>query len=397
MPISDVQPCSGGRGRCAPFPCRIGARSSRRNDSADRFMVALAQLAFDLALPTENSGPTAFVAPDREEVWVRRLFEKAVLGFARVDLEPLGWSVRGGVHLEWQVSSASEGLAAILPRMETDIVLDPPNGGRRVVVDTKFSSILASGRFGDASRLKSGYLYQMYAYVRSQDGRESRWDFCTLRLTGRFTSEQLSRTTRLRLRQSTSPARLQPSGPSLGGCFAANSNGSDKRLLIDRFLKAQSSTQKVDKGVTIYFPKSALILKPLSDPIVCMSKTMCLYVIKECSITSLSPRKMQQTYIFDVPTNSNHTEECFTREDQNRPLRTEHLLKAKKMDNVFVHYGRSWDHQTSNSQPTCANRRKLHSNPFQTQIFPAIYMKSLEDHQSSAFSRQPTSEAVQVY
>ena len=53
-----------------------------RNDAADRFMVALAQLAFELALPTEESGPTALVTPEREETWVRRLFEKAVVGFA---------------------------------------------------------------------------------------------------------------------------------------------------------------------------------------------------------------------------------------------------------------------------------------------------------------------------
>jgi len=59
--------------------------------------------------------------------------------------------------------------------MVTDIVLDPPDGGRRVVIDTKFTSILASGRFGDVG-LKSGYLYQMYAYVRSQEGRAPWWD-----------------------------------------------------------------------------------------------------------------------------------------------------------------------------------------------------------------------------
>ncbi len=161
-----------------------------RNDSSDRFMIALARLAFDLALPTESSGVTTLFEPDREEVWVRRLFEKAVLGFARVELEPLGWSVRGSIPLNWQVSSASEGLPGILPGMVTDIVLDPPNGGRRVVVDTKFSSILTLGRFGDAS-LKSGYLYQMYAYVRSQEGRDRLWQvqqdcFCTLRLISEF-------------------------------------------------------------------------------------------------------------------------------------------------------------------------------------------------------------------
>ena len=146
-----------------------------RNDAADCFMVALAQLSFELALPTEESGLTALVAPDREETWVRRLFEKAVLGFARVELEPLGWCVRGGVPLRWQVSSASEEIPAILPRMVTDILLDPPNGGRRVIVDTKFSSILGSRRFGGAS-LKSDYLYQMYAYVRSQEGLGLRSD-----------------------------------------------------------------------------------------------------------------------------------------------------------------------------------------------------------------------------
>lgn len=145
-----------------------------RNDSSDRFMVALARLAFDLALPTEDSGPTALVEPDREETWVRRLFEKAVLGFARVELENQGWAVRGGVRLNWPVSSSSEGLASILPGMVTDIVLDPPQGGRRIVIDTKFTSILTMGRFDNAS-LRSGYLYQMYAYLRSQEDRDSLW------------------------------------------------------------------------------------------------------------------------------------------------------------------------------------------------------------------------------
>jgi 5-methylcytosine-specific restriction enzyme subunit McrC len=170
-------------GRCRASSCclaRLGVGGVRppqselardqicRNDSADRFMIVLAQLAFEMALPTEVSGTIAFVASEREEAWVRRLYEKAVLGFARVELEPLGWSVRGGVPLNWQASSMSDGIGAILPRMVTDIILEPPNGGR-IVVDTKFSSILQSRRFGGAS-LKSGYLYQMYAYVRSQKG-----------------------------------------------------------------------------------------------------------------------------------------------------------------------------------------------------------------------------------
>ena len=164
-----------GVGGVRPSRAEIAADQIGRNDGADRLMVSLARLVFDLALPTENAGPKPFVAPDREEIWARRLFEKAVLGMARVELEPLGWSIRGGIPLEWQVSSATAGLDHILPRMVTDIVLDPPNGGRRLVIDTKFTAILASGRFGNAT-LKSGYLYQMYAYLRSQEGQDPRWD-----------------------------------------------------------------------------------------------------------------------------------------------------------------------------------------------------------------------------
>lgn len=164
----------GGVGGRPPSRADLALDQIGRNDVADRFMIALARLAFDLALPTEESGPSALVAPDREEVWVRKLFEKAVLGFSRVELEPLGWSVRGSSRLRWQVNSPSAGLAAILPIMETDMVLDSPQG-RRLIIDTKFASILTSARFGEV-RLNSGYLYQMYAYLRSQEGIDPCWE-----------------------------------------------------------------------------------------------------------------------------------------------------------------------------------------------------------------------------
>ena len=95
-----------GVGGARPSRAELAADQIGRNDSADRLMVALAHLAFDLALPTENSGTATLVALDREEAWVRRLFEKAILGFTRVELEPLGWVVRGSIPIEWQFSSA---------------------------------------------------------------------------------------------------------------------------------------------------------------------------------------------------------------------------------------------------------------------------------------------------
>jgi len=63
--------------------------------------------------------------------------------------------------------SASEGIKAILPAMRTDIILDTPDG-HRIVIDTKFTAIVSRGWYREES-LKSGYLYQIYAYLRSQE------------------------------------------------------------------------------------------------------------------------------------------------------------------------------------------------------------------------------------
>lgn len=139
-----------------------------RHDVQDVHMVYAAKLAFDLSLPTEESGIENLLSPDREESWVRRLFEKAVAGFYDVVLTPEGWRVDAGKHQDWQASEQSEGVAAILPGMRTDIILEHPVDARRLIIDTKFTSITKKGHYNKES-LKSGYLYQMYAYVRSQE------------------------------------------------------------------------------------------------------------------------------------------------------------------------------------------------------------------------------------
>ena len=53
--------------------------------------------------------------------------------------------------------------------MRTDIILDNKDTGQRIVIDTKFNSIVTKGWHRDET-LRSGYIYQMYAYLRSQEG-----------------------------------------------------------------------------------------------------------------------------------------------------------------------------------------------------------------------------------
>ena len=154
----------------APTRAQMSADRFGRNDADDRFMVTAAKLAFDLALPTEASGSNVLSLPDREVTWVRRLFEQAVGGFYDVVLSPQGWRVQCGGTLGWQIEQRTAGIDKILPTMRTDVVLDHPAAGRRIVIDTKFTSIVTNGWYREET-LRSGYVYQIYAYLRSQVGR----------------------------------------------------------------------------------------------------------------------------------------------------------------------------------------------------------------------------------
>ena len=60
-----------------------------------------------------------------------------------------------------------------MPGMISDIVLEhrdhsTPHASRRIVIDTKFSSMITSGQHGNQS-LRPGNIYQIYAYLRSQE------------------------------------------------------------------------------------------------------------------------------------------------------------------------------------------------------------------------------------
>jgi 5-methylcytosine-specific restriction enzyme subunit McrC len=156
----------------------IGERPSRtevsidrfgRNDIADQQMVCAAHLAFNLALPTESAGTKHLSLPDREITWIRKLYEKGIAGFYDVVLSGQGWRVNAGKIIDWPIECKTSAIDKILPSMKTDIVLDNISTGRRIVIDTKFNSIVTRGWYREET-LRSGYVYQIYAYLRSQEG-----------------------------------------------------------------------------------------------------------------------------------------------------------------------------------------------------------------------------------
>ena len=143
-----------------------------RHDAEDKPMVTAAHLAFNLALPTESTGTRQLSLPERDNLpWLRKLFEKGIAGFYNTVLSKQCYRISAGKILKWQISDKSLGMDNILPNMKTDIIIDNIESAHRIVIDTKFNSITTDGWYRDET-LRSGYLYQMYAYLKSQEGSD---------------------------------------------------------------------------------------------------------------------------------------------------------------------------------------------------------------------------------
>ncbi|MGJ8673712.1 5-methylcytosine-specific restriction endonuclease system specificity protein McrC [Rubritalea sp.] len=151
-------------------PVNYNSKNERmgRNDLSDQKMVAAADLVFNLTIPQELAGQHHLQTPDRNIVFLRKLFEKAIAGFYSVNLEKSEWSVTSGKWFKWQISEQSPSINDILPGMKTDTIIDCKRSKQRLVIDTKFNAVTASGYYREQS-LRNGYIYQMYAYLRSQE------------------------------------------------------------------------------------------------------------------------------------------------------------------------------------------------------------------------------------
>ncbi len=142
-------------------------------DAEERRMLAAARLVFDLAIPTEQSGNALLATADRKGDRGWELYEAAVAGFYAVVLPPRGWRVKAQTSMRWPTEGDTPGMGSIMPRMYPDIMLELnrptyPNVRHRIIVDTKFTEIVRPGQNG-SPRLDSGHIYQMYAYLRSQE------------------------------------------------------------------------------------------------------------------------------------------------------------------------------------------------------------------------------------
>ena len=169
-----------GVGGIRPSRSEVASDQLARHESDDRLMVSLARAVFEIVLPTESEGIRALYESDREETKFRKLFERAVGNFLSIELPyEDGWRVYPGKHFQWPLGERTKAINAHMPIMITDIVVDNVLEGRRLVIDTKFTDVFTKSIYDHRQRFKSRHIFQLYAYLRSQEDPKDPRSLCS--------------------------------------------------------------------------------------------------------------------------------------------------------------------------------------------------------------------------
>ena len=137
----------------------FGRLQLSENDRPYALPLAICALIHRLEMPTEASGDHALTALLKDELVFHQLFERFVRNFYRLHLSAYWVKPE---RLSWFDTLGS----SFVPEMLTDISIvgtEPPY--RRLIVDTKYSVRTLSDRM----KFKSENLYQIYAYLRTQE------------------------------------------------------------------------------------------------------------------------------------------------------------------------------------------------------------------------------------
>ncbi len=148
--------------RIALTPARIQRSLQQRQDRDYHIMLSICAYLLQRRMPNEAAGDTRFQALPHDDLRLYAIFEKFVANFYRYHLTD--WNVNPQKTLTWPTAEHPN-----LPTMRPDLVLQHHHSQRMIVLDTKFTAnSLRTNHYG-TERFDSSHLYQMYAYLRTQD------------------------------------------------------------------------------------------------------------------------------------------------------------------------------------------------------------------------------------
>lgn len=148
-----------------------------RNNRSYQFILHLCELVYASLLPEhQNNGDRQFKRIEENEQVMPYIFEQFILAFAKRHYPEASI---GRPYIQWLADYHTEGTSSLLPRMETDVIIDWPE--RKLIIDCKYyKQAFTKRQYGgqdspEVEKFKTNNLYQIFAYLVNKR-EEAGWE-----------------------------------------------------------------------------------------------------------------------------------------------------------------------------------------------------------------------------
>ena len=143
-----------------PHEIRWSSIRYHSNNSTYKMLMYISYLVIEAMIPTHNEGSRKFL--HFKDEYIYKLYERFVFEYYRKHYSVFKLSAS---QIDWIVD---DGFNDYLPTMNTDITLE--YNGKTLIIDTKYySQIFQNNYLSKNNTIRSGHLYQIYAYIKNKD------------------------------------------------------------------------------------------------------------------------------------------------------------------------------------------------------------------------------------
>ena len=141
-----------------------------RNNRFYRLILNVCEMLYDNLLPEENRpGEYRFLDFTRDEDKMNTIFESFLRNFYRHECS-LEYPIVRRTKIYFQLDAINLKDKDLLPEMETDVTLDNPKEGKRIILDAKYYNEMFVTRYlGGTKKLRREHVSQIVSYVENQE------------------------------------------------------------------------------------------------------------------------------------------------------------------------------------------------------------------------------------
>ena len=143
-----------------------------RNNRFYRLILNVCGLLYERLLPEQDRpGEYKFLDFTRDEDKMNSIFESFLLNFYRQECAQEYPIVKRSI-IHFQLTALEADDEDVLPEMITDVTLDNPESGKRIILDAKYYKEMLSTRFETAKKLRRDHISQITSYVNNQEDKD---------------------------------------------------------------------------------------------------------------------------------------------------------------------------------------------------------------------------------